>query len=289
MTPKLIPQALALTALAALLTGGCAHHRKNADGPAPAAAVAAADPAARVPASPKNTKAVDLTALQAKMPSFRKLERIFRGDPARAADLPAILDQVRTDPQYSDIHLAYTRETYRALGVDDPFEWMQKNGEHYGALNSYIDPQEDGEPIWATTNRRLRAQEELTPEEARFTRALIEALDALPVVKGIVFRGARLEPEHLERYQEKKRVTELPFTSTSIDPQIARLFAENAANPQRVSVIFVVRARTGGPVSAFHPGNNHEVEVLLRPATSFAVDRVLWTRDRKSVYVFMTE
>lgn len=285
MSPKSL---VWIFSLSTIFVSGCSHSPKNAAPPA-LATVDSTGPAVRIPASPKNAKSVDLASIQSKMPSFQKLEKFFRRDKVSAAELPALLDQIRTEPGYSDIHMTYIRETYRALGVEDPFEWMQRNGEHYSALNDYIDPQEDGEPIWSTTNRRLREKQELTPEEVRFTRALMAALDALPTIKGIVFRGARLEPADLERYVEQKPVTELPFTSTSIDPQIARIFAENNSKPNRVSVIFVVRARTGGPVSAFHPGNNHEVEVLLRPSTTFMVDRLLWSKDRKSVYIFMTE
>lgn len=287
MSPK---KFTTLTVLGVILISGCTHSPRKMDTAKSADSSQAIHRSSlRVPATSKNQKVVDLASLQTKSPHYQKLEKIFRGEKIRAEAIPEILSQVRTDPKYSDVHLAYVRETYRLLNVEDPFEWMQKNSEHYGSINSYIDPQEDGEPIWATTNRRLRDQEALTPEETTFTENLIRALDALPAIKGIVFRGAPLEAEDLDRYVQKKSVTELPFTSTSIDPQIAQIFASNNQKPNRVSTIFVMRTHSGGPVSAFHPGNNHEVEVLMRPATSFHVDRVLWSKDRKSVFIFMTE
>ncbi|HUY26153.1 MAG TPA: phage minor head protein [Candidatus Binataceae bacterium] len=127
-------------------------------------------------------------------------------------------------------------------------------------------------------NFHLRAGDPLTPQDFD----LVRALNALPKVRGTVWRGEkwRLRPEGIAKYRKGADLLDEGFWSSSIYRGQAKKFAGDEG------VIFRIESKTGhfiGPIS----GYAREREVLFAPRTAFRVKSA--KRRGRKLYVVLEE
>lgn len=112
-------------------------------------------------------------------------------------------------------------------------------------------------------------------EVAATTRVLASGLNKLPAVRGVFYRGTRIDQsQFLKTWVAGRTVTSSMFVSVSADERIARYFAkEGAYGRGKIDVLFEIRNGTGSLVDPISI-NQGEREILLTPGTKFRVDAV---------------
>jgi len=233
----------------------------------------------------------DFSDPENRIASLNQIEGVFQ-NPAQTFASPDVdqkLKAVATDIAYKTLMFTYSDQLASALKLKDIFDWHELNPNASRALHNYIDPQEpdeNGEPIWQTTNRNLRNSNPLTPTQISFKTEMIAALNTLPATRAIVYRGVSLRTIDFEKYKTSKEVIEKSFVSTSLDPQIAMGFTSGKGD---VSTVFVIDSHSGRPISFVVPTNMHEMEILFKPNTGFDVVKVVQSVDLKSATIFLKE
>lgn len=107
---------------------------------------------------------------------------------------------------------------------------------------------------------------------------MVQALEALPKYKGIVYRGSIMKRKDYERlYEGKDEITHAIFTSTSQNKNIAYRFASyRPLKKNEVSVMFKIQSKTGRNISNISEFNGKfapedQKEVLFINGTRFKV------------------
>ena len=166
-------------------------------------------------------------------------------------------------------------------------DWRMKNSKNLrGAYDYVTDPPDGSDPLWQTTNRKLRNGLKLSSKEAKFVANLNISLAFLPKFEGIVFRGASLTKELISKYQKGNQIIDPTFVSTSINPEIAEKFSKSE-DPHRIAVIFVIQVKEGTPVSVLHEFHWEEKEILLKNDQKFEVIQTTVSSD--SAYIFLKQ
>lgn len=250
------------------------------------------NPQTRTQSSVYKISAVDFTDPQNQIVSLTEIENIFLNSEKQisAAELNEKLTVLTKDIPYRTLMFTYTEQLTKVLQLSDIYDWSEKNPDASRALHNYIDPQEpdeNGEPIWQTTNRNLRNSNRLSPAQNAFATRMNAALDSLPPAKAIVYRGVYLKTADFEKYKNAKERTELSFVSTSLDPNIALGFSTSGKGD--VATVFVIDSYSGRPISFVVPTNMHEMEILFKTDTSFDVVRVVQSKDLKTGFIFLRE
>ena len=137
----------------------------------------------------------------------------------------------------------------------------------------------DEKPVYETVNGELRDKKPDSKKTREWVKSMRQAMQRLPRVEGVSFRGTRLQPARIDEYYKAKApTTEASFLSTSVEPGVGFRFAhpriDEAAgrNPKdRLAVVFIVYGKSGRPVSTFAGMHNHEQEVLFPNGTPFTV------------------
>lgn len=112
-------------------------------------------------------------------------------------------------------------------------------------------------------------------EVAATTRVLASGLNKLPAVRGILYRGTRIDQEQFVRsWVAGRTVTSSMFVSVSTELRIARNFAKMGAyGRDKIDVLFEIRNGSGSLVDPISI-NRGEREILLTPGAKFRVDTV---------------
>lgn len=126
-------------------------------------------------------------------------------------------------------------------------------------------------------NDELRDGMPDSPETKNWVSKMREALKHLPRFDGLSFRGTRLTQEQIKKfYPAGGRALDSAFVSTSMKPEIASRFALAQYNLtdeeyQKIGIIFVIKGRTGRPVSTLADDHDDEAEILFANGTPFKV------------------
>ena len=201
-------------------------------------------------------------------------------------DYKEIIAKLKSDPQFQIFLSQYNSRFYLTLGISDPIGWLRDNPDIYRGLNGYIDPQ-DETLTYAIINRKLRNQTSLDSREVDYVKAILISMNSIPSYSGIVFRGVSASQALMNSYIVGQPAVDFAFCSTSIDPEISQGFAKSDID--RTALLYVIKIKQGSPISAAHPGNNAEKEILLKPGQTFGVINKLMSPDGKQALIFMEQ
>lgn len=147
-------------------------------------------------------------------------------------------------------------------------------------------------------NEALRAQKngfgetmQIQDAEKVFATTLTRALKKLPGHDGISFRGAAIPKSILGNLHSGSEWNETAFLSTSLDPNVAEKFSfphGSKNSDPNYSTIFVIKGRSGKPISGKLGIVRAEREVLFAPGTKFTITsiKVDDTSQRARIYMF---
>ncbi len=136
---------------------------------------------------------------------------------------------------------------------EERLEWV-RSADWILTINGYLEEasNDDGN-LYTALSRALRQGKPLSAELKKYDAEVRAALKKLPSIEGYTFRGATWSQKELEKYVVGEMVTELGYFSTSLVPGVAKRFAKlpASAKPNKMSVLYLVKAKTGKPVSIF--------------------------------------
>lgn len=198
---------------------------------------------------------------------------------------------------YSESFLEKSSTLYdqilKDLGAPDGeerLEWIRST-DWILTINGYVEEasNDDGN-LYTALNRTLRQGKPLSAELKKYDADLREALKKLPSIEGYTFRGATWSQKELEKYVVGDVVTELGYFSTSLVPGVAKRFAKLpvSAKPNRMSVLYLVKAKTGKPVSIFSE-YWPEMESLIAGGTKFRVIDKSPVLENRRIYIVLEE
>lgn len=218
----------------------------------------------------------------------QKIAEIFSNKTQISVDeFNVLLEAFIKNKNTENYYMAYSDLFFSFFRIEDILDWRMQNMKHLrGAYDYVTDPPDGSDPLWETTNRKLRSNQKLSLRESNFVSNLNLSFTFLPKFQGIVFRGSELPKEVFLNYQKGKVVQDPAFVSTSINPQIAQKFSQST-DATRISVIFVILVNEGVPVSVFHEYHWEEKEVLLKNGQKFEVIQTAKTNN--SAVVFMKQ
>ena len=159
----------------------------------------------------------------------------------------------------------------------------------------------DDEQIYVTINRDLRDGKPDSAATTKWVTSMRQAMWHLPRYEGISFRGTRLTSARVKKYYQLNQPTVDPgFLSTALNPSTALKFAmpgingdEDPRDKEKIAVFFVIRGKTGRPVSQFAHLHAHESEILFANGTPFKVTGIsrefVEKQLGKSVVIVLTE
>ena len=217
-----------------------------------------------------------------------KLAELFNHpDRISTAETKSLIDGFIHNKNTEGYFAAYTENFFSYFQIEDMMEWRMKNSKNLrGAYDYVTDPPDGSDPLWQSTNRKLRSGKKLSSKESKFVSNLNLSFQFLPKFEGIVFRGVAISKEILSTYQKGKVFQDPTFVSTSINPVIAQDFSKTD-DPTRVSVIFIIQVKEGIPVSMLHEFHWDEKEILLKNGQKFEV--IQKVDSVKSVYVYLKQ
>lgn len=147
-----------------------------------------------------------------------------------------------------------------------------------GYLISYAEgDSEDEEQMYVVLNRGLRDGKPDSKQVTDWTTGMRKAMWHLPRFEGISFRGTRLTTERIAKYYPVGGLAvDEAFISSSIFADVALRFANPNIQGVRqadgkIAVLFVIKGKTGRPVSAFALHHAHEQEILFANGTPMLV------------------
>lgn len=219
----------------------------------------------------------------------QQLEQLLKSPQTSVQQIKSLIATGPFKGQASAASFEIMNEMQKHLKISDIFDVFQKFPDASSLIMRYIDPQDDGEPIWKSVNRKLRTAEAMTPDQIQFTQDLTKALETLPSVNVISYRGAALQQKYFDLYQEGQTYVDKAFSSTSLDPDIAVGFSESSSTPDTWSTIFIIYGKTGRYISLFKPENIHEHEILFKPSTPFKVIRKIQDIQKRSAIIVLQE
>lgn len=220
------------------------------------------------------------------------IERYFRKNERK--DWSSLEKQLDT---YSESFLEKSANLYdlvlKNLGAPDGeerLEWIRST-DWIMTINGYVEEasNDDGN-LYTALNRALRQGKPLSADLKKYDAELRAALKKLPNIEGYTFRGATWSEKELEKYVVGEVVTELGYFSTSLVPGVAKRFSKlpASAKPNRMSVLYLVKAKTGKPVSFFSE-YWVEMESLITGGTKFRVIDKSPVLENRRIYVVLEE
>lgn len=218
----------------------------------------------------------------------QQLDQMLKNPKTTVQQIKSFIVSPAFTGQASSDSLQIVREITKILKLNDIFDIFEKMPKASSAFIRYIDPQDDGEPIWQSTNRKLRTGEPMTADQAEFATELIEGLKALPSIEVLSFRGALLQKKYFDLYQEGQIYLDKAFSSTSLDPQIASGFS-GTGTIDRWSTLFIIYGKSGRFISLFKPENIHEQEILFPASTPFKVMKKIIDEQTQSAVIVLQE
>lgn len=181
--------------------------------------------------------------------------------------------------------IIYWEARQKSLGGISLTAWDEKNPEKMKGLHLYVFDSEDrANPIWEILNQNLRKNEgKLLPnsEDHHYRELILNGMDGLPKVSGIVFRGRKMRPETWKELLTQTETQDHAFVSTSFSPRAAKGFAKiNKHNPDdkgRIQVLYIIRLqpKSATPVSGIDFQTSDEFEALLKPGQKFKIHTML--------------
>ncbi len=220
------------------------------------------------------------------------IERYFRKNERK--DWSSLEKQLDT---YSESFLEKSANLYdlvlKNLGApdgDERLEWIRST-DWIMTINGYVEEasNDDGN-LYTALNRALRQGKPLSADLKKYDAELRAALKKLPNIEGYTFRGATWSEKELEKYVVGGVVTELGYFSTSLVAGVAKRFSRLSASakPNRMSVLYLVKAKTGKPVSIFSE-YWVEMESLIAGGTKFRVIDKSPVLENRRIYIVLEE
>jgi hypothetical protein len=254
----------------------------------------------RTPASilPKE-QVIDLTVDQDKAPYIGILKSEFTSSDLDFKKLYDLFSTKSVNNDSIEATSSYVDMSYKTFSVNSLDEWSAIKDEKIkpsciSTIYRYIDPQEeadlpDGKGIWEVVNRKLRDGVSLNEHEINFVKDLNCAIQNLPSVKALLFRGQSVSEKELTELKEKKVVTFPSFTSTTIAPDTGFRFARfnEPRGSGRIPALLIIMSDQGAAISAYLPENISEYEVLIAPNTRFEVVKQVLDSERKNAIIFL--
>lgn len=234
-------------------------------------------------------------------PLIKYLNSTYVGTTPTVTSINKAIADSDNDSAYQKLKSRYHEDLLKLLEIGDGRKfsdidaWKTNNKQIAKGIALYVESPEDGEPVWQIINQKLRSGKVLTASEKKNLDTILLALDKIPAIRGISFRGAGLKPEYLTKYKKGSIITEPSFTSASVDVGIANGYAD-MSNPSdfngkptagRISTIFIIKAKSASPVTAFMVDYYFELEMLLKPASKFKVHHALITA--KKAYIILEQ
>lgn len=255
--------------------------------------------AERAPSSTPSefNKQINLTDVQSNIAALSSFKNVLAGQVTPSfAEVSAGLDQIIGSVEQSEVETKFVKDSLDYFGVQEIGEPFNRPvPEYFSVLGRYVDPQSDadlpgGKAIWEVVNKKLRDGVRLTKHEASFATDLSKTIDFLPTIKAIVFRGMSLAKQDFLNYKTKNIVPFPAFTSTSINPGVARGFSGFNDPPRtdgRYSVILIAETTVGAGISPFIPQNGGEYEVLIPTGIKFKYVYSVIDEANKRAFLFM--
>lgn len=257
----------------------------------------------RTPSSalPKD-QVIDLTDVQAKAHFIQILEREFSGKSNLDFDtLVNLLASQETYESTTQVTSKYIEMAFQTFGSNSHEAWDAIEDEQIKpscifTIYRYIDPQTDddlpgGKGIWEVVNKKMRKGENLSSHEAKFVDSMKCAIQSLPSVKAMIFRGESLSKEELADMEKKVFIPFPSFTSTSVSVGKALDFARfnQVRESGRMPTLLIIQSDQGlgAPISAYLPENVHEYEVLIPPQTRFQFVKKVVNPTNGNLIVFL--
>ncbi len=268
-------------------------------------------------ASPRNSQLATL---------FARLQREAKGSPGHEASLEQLFAALkgpvfRSDMNEVDGVASRYRTAITKMNQDNGAEVIRALYLAQPVLREYVEEAQGvaviddaNPPLYLRLNRLLKKYRDLAdpvaeikkqdPVAAEKILALDKALDALPRVKGIVFRGGTVSKQDaaLMRSGKLSLYSVAPFWSTSSNFKDATGFAVRSGGADREQTVFIIQTQNGKfPTPTLDPQDPNyspfvlEEEVLLPRGTRFdvvaAASRSLFDPDADPplLYVFLNE
>ena len=196
----------------------------------------------------------------------------------------------------------YSSRLFKSLNINPkkPDVWREANPEIAKGITNYVgssnESMADEGISWQSLNKKMRDRVALDSEEQKFLEEILLALKHLPQVKGLVFRGQKMNAERFQSIPVGAVWEQPAFTSTSIDFRVAQSFGVGQRGYSR-SGILIIKTKGGSPVSPLtfdegfmgQPGRVTEYEVLLAPGSKLFVTNKLESADKNLYLVFAEE
>lgn len=200
--------------------------------------------------------------------------------------------------EFKQISEHYTEDLFTTVKANpaNPEAWRRENPRLALGIRNYVGDSGEGEMdeavSWQSINRKLRNLEDFNEEEQTFYNAIADMVNALPQVKGLVFRGQAMTRERFDAVPVKAGWHQAAFTSTSLSPTTARAFGTGGGSRQ--TAILILRVKNGAPVSPLtfdtgqrgQPGRMGEQEVLLADGETLFVNAKIEDKANNLYYIF---
>lgn len=284
---------LTITFAAATASLGCAHRHPDTNALVP------------IPA-PQRSVATNDTYLDSREFASPAHDRLLeaaqgRGKPS-GAEVTAWIAEYEKSAQFKKLAAAYSDRLYRHYGTapDDGARFHRKYPRLVKGIVNYVgdsgESMADEGPSWQRINIRLRDGEKMSDEEKKFYDEILYSVNALPRFAGLVFRGQKIEKKRFAAMAAGQPWARPAFTSTSVDPDVARAFGGVAWEGDHIAVV-ILSQKNGRPVSPLtfdtgkrgEPGRLDEREVLLPPGAKLLIHHTALDEKAALAYVFAEE
>ena len=216
-----------------------------------------------------------------------------------AEETLALVESYSNSDQFAAIIERYTNDLFKILKIDPKKskQWIAKNKELYQGIRNYVGDSGEGERdeiiSWQSINGKLRSKEPMNDGEKKFYREILRSIELLPRVKGLVFRGVRMNKARYDGLIEGSVWHQAAFTSTSLSFAVAAGFGYGAP-PDRTGVL-IIKTKGGAPVSPLtfdggfrgQPGRIFEREVLLTSGQDLIVRHKVEDTANNRYYIFL--
>ncbi|WP_413612897.1 ADP-ribosyltransferase [Bdellovibrio sp. HCB-110] len=145
-------------------------------------------------------------------------------------------------------------------------------GQHeLSPIAQYIAEPGDGDPLYTKINRSLRSGKKLSKGLADFVAKFEGALDKIPSVHALSYRGAIYSKKVTSAYLPGSTLAEKGYFSTSVSLSVAKKFLVNNDGRSGKPVLYVIYGENGKSISQINPEYQGEAEILYRKNTNFCV------------------
>ncbi len=247
--------------------------------------------------------AVYLDTSKSSSPLIKYFLSTFQGTVPTAAVIKQVIKVGGSDKVYENLRIRYHEDLHKMLNIgagkkyDEIDDWNRANPQVAKGVALYVESPLKGDPVWQGLNKKLRTNQPLSPAEKKALNQILTALDKIPVIRGIAFRGAGIKPEYLKKYVKGAIVNEPSFVSASVGTDVAEQYGDVSGPTDingrptagKVSTTFVIKIKTSYPVTAFSPNYYFEYEMLMKPGNNFKVHHSLYSPGSKKAYIILEQ